>query len=403
MPRQHARIRIGPGIYRDGDALVGEVRIGSSRAGTQTRARERFPLGTAVGDIRAWQHGARHELATAAPPSAPGRGSLAADIAEFVAALPEGRYRVDTEDLLSHWSRSAIGARDRRTITRLDLLAVISEWATAGAAENSCNRRLSRLRKLYRAFDGLDDGNPTDAIQYLREPRAEPRDIPARIVQLIVSSLPDQGRAERGKTRPTVSETKTRLRVMAWTGIPPETLRRVRPRDLDLDHARVYLRPRRKGKGTHGAWVTLLPLAIDAFRDFAAAGLFGRKWSGSSVGKTWRVGIARATAAAARVAAETGDQSWSKEIAALPSKCRPYDLRHAFASEIYRETGDIGAVSELLQHASFETTKRYTRGAVSARVAAAIAKAGAAYATIATIPPPVAPASRLRLVKTAGS
>lgn len=402
MPGQHTRIRLHPGIYRDGDALVAEVRIGSSRDGTQTRQRQRFPLGTPVKEMQAWQHGARYDLAIAAP-SAPTRGSLAADIADFVAALPEGRYRVDTEDLLSHWSRSAIGARDRRTITRLDLLAVISDWTTAGAAENSCNRRLSRLRKLYRAFDGIDQGNPTDAIAYLREPRAEPRDISARIVRLILDSLPDQGRAASGDTRPTTSESKIRLRVLAWTGIAPATLRRVRPRDLDLEHARVYLRPRRKGKGTHGAWVTLLPLAVEAFRDFAAAGLFERAWSQSSLGKTWRVGIARATAAADRVARETGDQTWVAEIAVLPPKCRPYDLRHAFASEIYRETGDIGAVSELLQHASFETTKRYTRGAVSARVAAAIAKAGVSYAAIPTIPAPAKPAPRMRLVKTAGS
>jgi integrase len=401
MPRQQPRIRIGQGIFRDGDVLVGEVRIGSSRDNTQQRARKRFKLGTSIGEIKAWQHGARHELATASPASSsPSRGSLAADIAEFVAALPEGRYRIDTEDLLSHWARSPLGARDRRSISRLDLIGVISDWTTAGAAENSCNRRLGRLRKLFHALDGIDDENPTDKIQYLREPKAEPRDIPARIVQLILSSLPDQGRAARGEDRPTISETKLRLRVMAWTGIAPATLRRVRSRDLDLDRARVYLRPRRKGKGTHGAWVTLLPLAVDAFRDFAAAGLLERSWSGSSIGKTWRVGIARATAAADRVARETGDKTWAAEIAALPPRCRPYDLRHAFASEIYRETGDIGAVSELLQHASFETTKRYTRGAVSARVAAAIAKAGAAYATIATIPPPVAP--RPRLVRTAG-
>jgi len=188
---------------------------------------------------------------------------------------------------------------------------------------------------------------------------------------------------------------------MAWTGIAPATLRRVRPRDLDLAHGRVYLRPRRKGKGTHGAWVTLLPRAVEAFRDFAAASLFGRTWSASSLGKTWRVGIARARAAAA----QTGDHTWIEDIAKLPPNCHPYDLRHAFASEIYRETGDIGAVSELLQHASFETTKRYTRGAVSARVAAAIAKAGAAHATMPTIPPPVAPKAptRLRLVRTGGS
>jgi integrase len=403
MPGQHRVIRLGPGIVRDGNALVAEVRIGSSRGGTQTRKRERFALGTDLATIRAWQHGARYDLATAAP-SAPGRGTLAADLNAFVDALPAGRYRIDTEDLLTHWATSPIGDRDRRTLTRLDLIAVISAWTSAGVAESTCNQRLSRLRKVFQALDGLDGNNPTDGIARLRAPKAEPRDIPARIVQLILDALPDRGRAARGDKRPKISQSKIRLRVMAWTGIPPATLQRVRPRDLDLPRARIYLRPRRKGKGTHGAWVTLLPIAVDAFRDFAAADLFGRTWSAASLGKTWRVGIARATKAAARVAAETGDQTWTAELDALPPRCHPYDLRHAFASAVYRETGDIGAVSELLQHSSLETTKRYTQGAVSARVAAAIAKAGAAYATIPTIPAPVAQAGpRLRLVRTGGS
>lgn len=400
MPGHHRVIRIGPGIVRDGDALVAEVRIGSSRDGTQTRKRERFPLGTNLATIRAWQHGARYDLATAAP-IAPGRGTLTADIQEFIASLPAGRYRADTKDLLGHWARSPLGDWDRRTITRLDILAVRASWTTAGAAENSCNRRLGRLRKLFQAFDGVDAGNPTDGILKLREPRPEQRDIPARIVQLILDSIPDLGRAARGETRPMCSWSKIRLRVMAWTGIGPATLQRVRPRDLELSHGRVYLRPRRKGNGAPGVWVSLLPIAVEAFRDFADAGLFERPWSNSSVGDSWRTGIARATATAARIAAETGDHSWAAELHALPPRCHPYDVRHAFASEMMRETGDIVAVSELLQHASLETTKRYTLGAVSARVAGAIKKAGAAYAAIPRIP--AAGASRLRIVRRGGS
>jgi len=154
-------IRIGPGIVRDGNALVAEVRIGSSRDGTQTRKRERFALGTDLAKIRAWQHGARYDLAIATP-SAPGRGSLAADIRDFIAALPEGRYRIDSEDLLTHWTKSPLGDRDRRTIKRLEIITVISGWTTAGVAESTCNQRLSRLRRVFQGL-GLDE-NPTTGI-----------------------------------------------------------------------------------------------------------------------------------------------------------------------------------------------------------------------------------------------
>jgi integrase len=345
--------------------------------------------------MQAWQYGAKEDLLLASP-AAPAQGTLAADIPIYLATLPEGSYRDDSEDILAHWIACPLGAQPRHTITRLEVIAQISRWLDAGAAVATCNRRLSRLRKLYHALDGVTTLNPTVAIKFQREPEREPRDLPMSVVQLIVDALPDQGRAERGGTRPTTSETKIRLRVMAWTGIAPATLRRVRPRDLDLDGARIYLRPRRKGQGSDGAWVALLPTAVEAFRAFAAANLFGRAWSRSSMRKTWHVGIARAKAAAARDAERTGDRTWVTALAHLPPRCKPYDLRHSFASEMYRITGDIRAVSELLQHADLETTKRYTKGAVSERVTAAIATAAAAFAA----PPPPARPRRgaLRLV-----
>lgn len=380
-----------------GQTLIAEVRIGNSRDGTQQRREKSYPLGTDLSVMQSWQYRERGDLMLADPIAA-SSGSLAADVPAYLATLPVGRYRDDSEQIFAHWIASPLGAEPRDTITRLDVISQIARWTDAGAAASTCNRRLSRLRKLYHALDGITTPNPTDTVKFQRGPDGEPRDIPTRIVKLILESLTDTGRAERGGTRPDVSLTKIRLTVMAWTGIPPATLRRVRPRDLDLAGARIYLRPRRKGKGTDGAWVSLLPPAVDALRAFASAKLFGLGWSNSSMGKTWRVGIARAVKAATRIADQTGDRSWVDELGTLPPRCKPYDLRHSFASEIYRLTGDIRAVSELLQHAELETTKRYTKGAVSERVKAAIATASAAYTTIAR--PPAAAAPRLiRLVK----
>lgn len=400
MPRHYTR-SIAPGIRRAGDRLVAEVRIGSSRDGDQIRQVKQFPLGTDLSIMQAWQY---HERADRMLETAPRAafGTLAADVSTYLKTLPEGRYRDDSEELLTHWIKCPLGERSRAAISRLDVMGQIARWGDAGAAASSCNRRLSRLRKLYQALDGITTANPTDTIKFQRGPEGEPRDIPTRIVRLILSSLPDQGRAERGGTRPKISLTKIRLTVIAWTGIPPATLRRVRPRDLDLKGARIYLRPRRKGKGVDGTWVALLPDAVDALRAFSAANLYGLAWSNASMGKTWRVGIARAVKEATRIAATTGDKSWADELATLPPRCKPYDLRHSFASEVYRLTGDIRAVSELLQHAELETTKRYTKGAVSERVKAAIAVASAAYAAVETPPGARAKGPRkgtLRLVR----
>jgi integrase len=401
------RIMIAAGIWREGDRLIAETRIGNWRDGTQGRAREVFPLGTDVPRMQAWQHHTKGDLLLTTPAPAT-RGSLAADVPTYLATLPDGKYKRDTTAILAHWIACPVGTMRRHDISRLDVIAQIARWTDGDAAAGTCNKRLSRLRNLYRTLDGVTAPNPTDAIKFLREPEREPRDMPIRIVRLILDSLIDRGRAGKDGTRPPVSDTKLRLSVIAWTGIAPATLIRVRPRDLDLKGARIYLRPRRKGKGSAGAWVALLPPAVDALRAFVAAGLVGRAWSASSMRKTWHTGIARATAAATRYAADTGDQSWVTDLAHLPPHPRPYDLRHAFGAEIYRTTGDIRAVSELLQHATLETTKRYTKGAVSERVTAAIAAASATYTRVPTLPAAQARPARgprsgtaLRMVRTA--
>ncbi len=394
MPRLQKRLTIAPGIYRDGQQLIAEVRFGSSRDGTQARRRHTFPLGTAVNTMIAWQHGAKRDLLLTSPEPA-ARGSLAADIPAYLEMLPVAKYRTESAWVLQHWIESPLGQMARRAIVRTDVMGQISRWLDAGAAVATVNKRLSRLRKMYHALDGLDATNPTDRIKFMREPKSEPRDIPVHIIRLILDAIPGHGRADRGKERPEVGVTKIRLRVMAWTGIPPATLRRIRLRDLDFEQGRVYLQPRRKGQGAAGAWVALLPEAVDAFRDFAAAGLFGKTYSNSSIGKTWRVGIMRANNQAAAYFQETGDHAWLTALELLPPRCKPYDLRHSFGSEMYRRTGDIRAVSELLQHATLEMTKRYTEGAVSERVTAAIAKAAPAYANVKTLPK----LSIMRLVK----
>src|SRR5262245_22157441 len=224
------RVYIAPGIWREGDRIVAEARIGKSGK-DQQRTTKAFPLGTDLAHLRAWQHDARGDLVRARA-RVPSRGTLAADIPGYVADLPEGQYQTDSANLLGHWAASPLGAMRRDQITRRDVIAQIARWTDDGAAARTCNRRLSRLRKFYVAMNGGPDvPNPTDTIKFLPQPEIERRDIPTRIVRLILDSLPDRGRAERGQTPGTISHTKIRLRVMAWTGAAPATIRRMRSRD----------------------------------------------------------------------------------------------------------------------------------------------------------------------------
>ena len=53
---------------------------------------------------------------------------------------------------------------------------------------------------------------------------------------------------------------------------------------------------------------------------------------------------------------------------------RVYDLRHSFATELYRQTGDPKATAELLMHSpSSQMMDRYTIGGVAPRLRLAVA------------------------------
>ena len=158
--------------------------------------------------------------------------------------------------------------------------------------------------------------------------------------------------------------------------MPQIQLERLRPQDVDLERGRVYLQPRKKGHGVPGAWVSLIPQAVEALRDFAAADLFGKVFSRPSMAKTWT----RAIENTYRDLGKTDPAKLTQLQQCLPEGCRPYDLRHSFLTEFYRQTGDIRATAEMGQHADLETTKKYTEGAVSERVAAGVAKMAAAAA-----------------------
>jgi integrase/recombinase XerD len=343
----------------------------------------------------AWQARAEAQLLDDLP-SVPREGTIAGDVPKFLAMIPAGRTREDFADLLQHWIACPLGSVHRHDLSREAIIGQRSRWVEAGAAAVTVNHRLRALRALYNGLDGPTVPHPTDKIPNVKGPARTPRGIPMDVVEKILAEIPDRGRGERHGTRADVSFTKIRLSVIAWTGIPPVQLERLQARHLDLSQcvdrrgARVYLQPRRKAKGSPGAWVKLLPQAVEAFEQFAAANLWGKPFSRSSMGKSWKGAIRRITerlsADYKRTKDRTALDAW---LHAIPPHCRPYDLRHSFGTEAYRITGDLRAVAELLQHADLETTKQYTGAAVSERVSSAIDKMEAAHTA----------AKRPRLVK----
>jgi len=390
------RVRVAVGIYEDRYGLSAVVTVAGF-----AQEEKRFPLGTHFDAIEAWRLERRAELLK--HPDRPERvaasrrGSLAGDVPRFLDSLPEGSRKTDFAGHLAQWTATRLGDLPRGEITHSDVLTELATWQNAGLASSSLNHRVRALRELYRSLDP-GASHPTDGIKRRKDPPAQARGIPLEFVALILAQMPDRGQAIRDAKRSTVSHTKIRLRVEAYTGLSHKSLVRLEARHFR--RGKLHMQARSKGAGVDDQWIDLLPPAVEALTDYGREKLWGKPFSRSSVHKSWRRAIDNAIRFLAKEAADTGDRTRLELFTeAIPTNCRPYDLRHSFLTEAYRRTGDLQAVADLGQHANLQTTRRYTKGAVAERVAAAIAKMSERWAVPASpgsAPVPPAPAKRRR-------
>jgi integrase len=259
--------------------------------------------------------------------------------------MPTFRERQAHIDL---WVRE-FGPRRRDSIRTSEIDAVLSRWLTEGLAASTVKHRRGALLHLWNRLDGPDAPNPVRRSIIPAEPEPEPRGLPYEVVEQILGAMPDRGQCLRGKARDVISKTKARLALMAYTGLPPASIMRLRPSDVRWDAAAVFVLGRRKGRGTKGRMMPLTTRGLQALRDFSEADCWGR-FSTSSVWQSFQ-----------RACRQVG-----------LSGLRPYDLRHSFGTAVYAATGDERAAQQLLGHASRATTDRYTLAAVPERLKVAV-------------------------------
>src|SRR5207249_2629142 len=94
--------------------------------------------------------------------------------------------------------------------------------------------------------------------------------------------------------------------------------------------------------------------AVKAFRRFAAVKCYG-PFDRRALRHTWLNALKNVEKAMRK---ELDDPAFK-----LP-RIRLYDLRHSFGTELYRRTGSLELVGQMLDHTSLETTKRYSLAAV---------------------------------------
>jgi len=294
------------------------------------------------------------------------RLSLAADIATYLGTLPKGRKRENMRRDLEAWA--AFHGRPRQSLTSPEIARQMAEWVEAGRAASTINHRRQALLNLYHALDGRSAANPVREVPRQPERIEEARGIGYDLVARILAELPERGRPDGSGTRPERSKTRARLHVLAYTGLPHAQIGRITRRDVDLEGATVYVRPRRKGAGVAGRTLPLTLQGVEAFRLMVEADAWG-PFSARSMAHSFARAVAKARA---KWAAERPGEPWP-----APPRLRAYDLRHSFGSALYLATGDIHATAELMLHASLDMTRRYTLSAASARATMAASALGA--------------------------
>lgn len=359
-----------PGIRRHGAGW--QVRVSVAGVGRSTK---QFALEESFDRMVEWQEDERYalrkETRTRDPFVGAKRGTFADDARRYLDAVAALSTIEERRRDIALWV-AEFGPRRRASITAAEIRAVRDRWLTVGPkmvyrkptrdlpglwearplplSGSTVNHRLRALSNLWTVLDGRRAPNPVRDVPEADETPELPRDLPYDLIQRILDALPDRGRGLRHQKRATVSLTKLRLRVMAWTGLAHKQLTALKREHVDLE-AGTLLTWRKKGKGVEPERLPLLPEAVEALRAFFAAGAEG-PFHASSMRQSFLRAVAK--------------------VEPLPG-VRPYDLRHSFGARVYRVTGNLQVVAELLRQTDLRTTRRYALAAVNPVLTAALA------------------------------
>lgn len=313
------------------------------------------PISATKQDIDAWKDRERVKLRDENHEPA-ARGTFAKDVERYLLTLVNRPQLQKERTRYLKWWTDQFGRRPRAELRRDELAGALAELSLKKSASH-VNHVHSALFNLITVLDGKAKPNIMRDVPRAVEPEAEPRGIPYALVRAIMAKLPDRGQGIKNRKRATVSKTKIRLRLMAYSGMTYAQMKRLEL--SDLRPGGVFVKRRRKGKGVAGSIKPLNADARQALADFVAADCWGN-FSRHSVYKSFQ----RACRAVERDAKKAGTKISLTGI-------RPYDLRHAFGSAAFRATGNLQTVGELLDHKSLKTTRRYALEAIPDHLIAA--------------------------------
>ncbi len=336
MARRGKSQRVARGIFQDDTGY-------RAQASFRGKKRERrFPLGTSLRKMQAWQESARTELRKGRVIFRNAAGTLSADIRRYLSQVKHLVGYKSRRSELHAWAQ-LYPRMDRAYLEPEDVRRAVSVWLTGDpvrdirkCAPKTVRNRLVALASLYHMLDQQPGErtppSPTDGITVAVQKR-RPAYVTTEIIRLVVENLKQQEQSKTGrKKRGRLLDAKTRARfmVMAATGIRPAMLKRVQPGDVDLER-RTWMVAGAKGGEPIGFYLNDDMLA--AWEVFVQADAWGEY----------------DTRSMARVLRTAG---WPKGI-------RPYNARHSIGQDLSEHGTDYRDIADWLGHADPETTRQF--------------------------------------------
>jgi len=312
-----------------------------------------FPAATPQATVEAALMTARKKRDAAQPVN---DGTLGADVQRYLLDHYTGKPGYDERDRhLALWLVELRAATPRDAITRDDVARVLNGWRAAGLGPDTCNKRRTALLALFNTLDGKAGSNPVRDVPKFHPPDPMPRGLAYDQIDRALKLLP-------------VCRTRARLALMAYTGIPPAQMMQLTPDHWDHKNHVLTVPGRRKGRGTKPHVIPLGIQAQAAMVEFDSTNAWGR-FTWAPIGRMWRDTWLAMLTGAPRAQVRAHPELYRHIMTPVV-----YDLRHSFGTEVYRATGDLKAVKDLLGHASLRMSERYTLAAVPAQQVDAVRK-----------------------------
>lgn len=307
---------------------------------------ETFEPGTNLRDLKHWREDKRVEVRTGAkiPTIDPSEPTFLEDVRRYLRLRTSMPTYTTREGHLLAWAEY-FGRRPRSSISAQLIRQRLEQLRADGYAPGTVNRERTALMSLWTVLDGKSARNPVRDVPKYREPSGEARALPMLTVYRLLACM-----------RP--SKTRTRLRVLLWTGWPHKQIGQLEPAHLKLKDGRAYVTARKKGGGTRAAWLPLVPGAVRALTLFDREDCYGA-FSSSSMRHAFLLALGKLNAHRAA-------------LKLRPLTARPYDLRHSFGTWLALQTHDERVVQTMMLHSTAEQSRRYTEAATTPRVDAAI-------------------------------